>query len=89
MKRYNIDLSDKIVAITGAAGAICSSFSRELAAVGAKIALIDINLDGAEKVAESIRARILPKRFLLHGMTMKRVTRHTYHWVQYRIIPVR
>ena len=40
MKRYNIDLSDKIVAITGAAGAICSSFSRELAAVGAKIALI-------------------------------------------------
>ena len=56
MKRYNIDLSDKIVAITGAAGAICSSFSRELAAVGAKIALIDINLEGAEKVAESIRA---------------------------------
>ena len=55
MKRYNIDLSDKIVAITGAAGAICSSFSRELAKVGAKVALIDINLEGAEKVAAEIR----------------------------------
>ncbi len=56
MKRYHIDLSDKLVAVTGAAGAICSSFSRELARAGAAVALIDINLEGAEKIAAEIRA---------------------------------
>lgn len=56
MQRYNIDLSDKKIAVTGAAGAICSSFAKELAKVGAEIALIDINLEGAEKVADKIVA---------------------------------
>lgn len=56
MKRYNIDLSDKKIAVTGAAGAICSSFAKELAKTGAEIALIDINLEGAEKVACEIVA---------------------------------
>ena len=54
MQRYNIDLSNKTVALTGAAGAICSCFAKELAKVGAKVALIDINLDGARKVADEI-----------------------------------
>ena len=54
MQRYNIDLSNKTVALTGAAGAICSCFAKELAKVGAKVALIDINLEGARKVADEI-----------------------------------
>lgn len=54
MRRYNIDLSNKTVALTGAAGAICSCFAKELAKVGAKVALIDINLEGARKVADEI-----------------------------------
>ena len=56
MKRYNVDLSGKNVAITGAAGAICAEFAVELAKVGAKVALLDINVEKAQEVADKINA---------------------------------
>ncbi|MBO5776173.1 MAG: SDR family NAD(P)-dependent oxidoreductase, partial [Clostridia bacterium] len=56
MKRYNINLEGKNVAITGAAGAICGQFAIELAKVGAKVALLDINLEKAQEVADQINA---------------------------------
>ena len=49
-----MDLSNKIVAITGAGGVICSEFARALAECGAKVALLDINYDAANAVAEKI-----------------------------------
>lgn len=55
MERYKIDLTGKNIVITGSAGAICSSFARELANVGARVALLDINLEKAEALAEDIR----------------------------------
>lgn len=56
MKRYNVDLSGKNVAITGAAGAICAEFAVEMAKVGARVALLDINLEKAQEVADKINA---------------------------------
>ena len=34
---FSVDLSDKVVAITGAGGVICSEFAKSLAACGAKL----------------------------------------------------
>ena len=51
---FKVDLSDKIVAITGAGGVICSEFARALAECGAKVALLDVNFDAAKKVADEI-----------------------------------
>lgn len=51
---FKVDLSDKIVAITGAGGVICSEFARALAECGAKVALLDINYDAANAAAEQI-----------------------------------
>ena len=35
---FNVDLSDKVIAITGAGGVICSEFAKALAECGAKVA---------------------------------------------------
>ncbi len=51
---FKVDLSDKIIAITGAGGIICSEFARALAECGAKVALLDINYDAAKKFADEI-----------------------------------
>jgi len=51
---FNVDLSNKVVAVTGAGGVICSEFARALAECGAKVALLDINYDAAKAVADSI-----------------------------------
>ena len=50
------DLTGKVAVVTGAGGVLCSVFSRSLAAAGAKVALLDLNLDAAEKVAAEISA---------------------------------
>ncbi|MCQ2428894.1 MAG: SDR family oxidoreductase [Clostridia bacterium] len=51
---FNIDLSGKVVAITGAGGVLMSEFARALGACGAKVALLDINAEAAGAVAASI-----------------------------------
>ena len=51
---FKVDLSGKVVAITGAGGVICSEFARALAECGAKVALLDINFDAAKKFADEI-----------------------------------
>ena len=51
---FKVDLSNKVVAITGAGGVICGEFARALAACGAKVALLDINFEAVKKVAEEI-----------------------------------
>ena len=50
----NVDLSKKIVALTGAGGVLISEFAKALAACGAKVALLDINYEAAKKVADEI-----------------------------------
>lgn len=51
---FQVDLSDKVVAVTGAGGVICSEFAQALSTCGAKVALLDVNYDAAKKVAEKI-----------------------------------
>ena len=43
------------IVITGAGGVLCSAFAKALAADGHKVALLDLNLEAAEKVAAEIR----------------------------------
>ena len=47
-------LQDKVIAITGAGGIICSAFAKALAEEGAKVALLDINYDMAKQFADEI-----------------------------------
>ncbi len=54
MNPFQVDLSDKVVAITGAGGVICGAFARALAECGAKVALLDINEAAAKAVADEI-----------------------------------
>ena len=56
------DLSGKVAAITGAGGIICSEFAKALAKSGAKVALLDINYEAAEKVADEIGENALALR---------------------------
>lgn len=51
---FNVDLTDKTVAITGAGGVLMSEFAKALAACGAKVALLDINYEAAKKFADEI-----------------------------------
>lgn len=51
---FRVDLNDKTAVITGAGGVICSEMARALAECGAKVALLDINYEAAEKVASEI-----------------------------------
>lgn len=59
---FNVDLKDKVVAITGAGGIICGEFAKVLASCGAKVALLDINYDAAKKYADEIGENALPVR---------------------------
>lgn len=51
---FNVDLSGKVVAITGAGGVLCSEFAKALAVNGAKVALLDINEEAAKARAAEI-----------------------------------
>ena len=51
---FNVDLSSKVAVLTGAGGVIISEYAKALAASGAKVALLDINLPAAQKVADEI-----------------------------------
>ena len=50
----NTDLTGKVAVVTGAAGVLCSNFAKILARAGAKVALLDLNLEGAEAFAKEI-----------------------------------
>jgi NAD(P)-dependent dehydrogenase (short-subunit alcohol dehydrogenase family) len=50
---YN--LSGKAAVLTGGAGVLCSTMARALSACGAKIAILDINLEAAQQVAAQLR----------------------------------
>ncbi len=49
-------MEQKVIVITGAGGVLCSGFAKVLAKEGHKVALLDLNLEAAEKFAEEIRS---------------------------------
>jgi len=48
-------MDKKVIVITGAGGILCSGFAKVLAKDGHKVALLDLNLESAEKFAQEIR----------------------------------
>ncbi|MGL5973094.1 MAG: SDR family oxidoreductase [Oscillospiraceae bacterium] len=51
---FSIDLKDKVAVVTGAGGVLCSMFASAIAQSGAKVALLDLNLESAQKYADQI-----------------------------------
>ena len=51
---FEIDLTGKVVVVTGAGGVLCSMFAEALSKTGAKVALLDLNGDAANEYAEKI-----------------------------------
>ena len=62
---FNIDLNNKTAVVTGGGGVLCSMFAKALAKSGAKVAILDLRLDAATKVAEEIVKETDPKAFLI------------------------
>lgn len=56
MAKLNFDLSGKVAVVTGGGGVLCSGFSKTLAQAGAKVAVCDLRLEAAQKVADEICA---------------------------------
>lgn len=52
----NTDLTGKVAVVTGAGGVLCSNFAKVLARAGAKVALLDLNLEAAQSFADEIVA---------------------------------
>lgn len=49
-----LNLKDKVAVITGGGGVLCSTMAKSLASQGVKTAILDLNLEAAEKVASTI-----------------------------------
>ncbi len=54
--RFENTLQGKVCVVTGAGGAIGGMFAKALAEVGAKVAVLDLNLQSAQTVADEIHA---------------------------------
>ena len=53
---FHIDLSGKTAVVTGGGGVLCSGFAKTIAACGAKVAVLDLNPEAAQKVVDEIIA---------------------------------
>lgn len=52
---FGTRLDNKVAVVTGAGGVLCGIFAKTLAKAGARVAVLDLNEEAAEKVAEEIR----------------------------------
>lgn len=53
---FKVDLSNKVAVVTGGGGVLGSYFAKALAECGAKVAIMDLNQEPADKVANEINA---------------------------------
>lgn len=53
---FKVDLSGKVAVVTGGGGILCSTMAETLAECGAKVAILDLRLENAEKAAARINA---------------------------------
>lgn len=51
---FEIDLKNKVVVVTGGGGVLCSVFAEAIASTGASVAILDLNGEAANAVAEKI-----------------------------------
>ena len=52
----NKQTMSKVIVLTGAGGVLCSTLAKALAAEGHKIAILDLRIEAANKVADEINA---------------------------------
>jgi NAD(P)-dependent dehydrogenase (short-subunit alcohol dehydrogenase family) len=55
-KQAAYDFTGKAIVVTGGAGILCAGMCKALAAAGASVAVLDLNLEAAEKLASEINA---------------------------------
>lgn len=53
---FGTDLTGKVAVVTGAGGVLCGMFAKTLAQAGAKVAVLDLNEEAAQAVADEIGA---------------------------------
>lgn len=53
---FGTDLTGKVAVVTGAGGVLCGMFAKTLAEAGAKVAVLDLNEEAAQAVADEIVA---------------------------------
>lgn len=53
---FMIDLKNKVAVVTGGGGILCSTMAKSLAECGAKVAVLDLKQEAAQKVADEITA---------------------------------
>lgn len=56
MYEVNFDISGQVAVITGAGGIICGVMAKEMAKKGVKVALLDLFVENAQKIADEINA---------------------------------
>ena len=56
MYEISFDISGQVAVITGAGGVICGTMARELAKKGVRVALLDLFVESAQKIADEITA---------------------------------
>ena len=69
---FQPDLKNKVAVVTGGAGVLCAMFAHAIGLCGAKVAVLDLNLERAKIVADEINAGVAqPSR--LRSMFCKRI----------------
>ncbi|MEN6471703.1 MAG: SDR family oxidoreductase [Clostridiaceae bacterium] len=53
---FQPDFKGKVAVVTGGAGVLCAMFARAIGICGARVAVLDLNLESAEAVAKDINA---------------------------------
>lgn len=51
---FDLDLKEKVVVVTGGGGVLCGMFANALGQCGAKVAVLDLRIDNARRVADEI-----------------------------------
>lgn len=54
MSVFGTDLAGKVAVVTGAGGILCGMFAKTIAKAGAKVAVLDLNEEAAQMVADEI-----------------------------------
>lgn len=67
-------LDGKVAVVTGAGGILCSALAKDLARQGADIALLDLNVDAAQAVADAIRGESLGKAVALQVNVLEKAS---------------
>lgn len=52
-----VDLKGKVAVVTGGGGILCGAMAEALAECGAKVAILDLKIENANKVADAIKAK--------------------------------